>query len=47
MRDYFPQATLVTIDAIGTQTDIGQLLHSKSADHCLALKGNQRGGLIF
>lgn len=34
---------LVTIDAMGTQTDIAQLLHSKGADYCLALKGNQRG----
>lgn len=33
---------LVTIDAMGTQTDIAQLLHSKGADYCLALKGNQR-----
>lgn len=34
---------LVTIDAMGTQTDIAQLLHSKGVDYCLALKGNQRG----
>ncbi len=34
---------LVTIDAMGTQTDIAELLHSKGADYCLALKGNQRG----
>jgi predicted transposase YbfD/YdcC len=33
---------LVTIDAMGTQTDIAQLLHSKGADYCLALKGNQK-----
>ena len=26
-----------------TQTDIAELLHSKGADYCLALKGNQRG----
>ena len=34
---------LVTIDAMGTQTDIAELLHSQGADYCLALKGNQRG----
>ncbi len=34
---------LVTIDAMGTQTDIAELLHSKGADYCLALKGNQKG----
>ncbi len=28
---------------MGTQTDIAQLLYSKGADYCLALKGNQRG----
>ena len=28
---------------MGTQTDIAELLHSKGADYCLALKGNQRG----
>ncbi|WP_246141972.1 ISAs1 family transposase, partial [Hyella patelloides] len=34
---------LVTIDAMGTQRDIAQLLNSKGADYCLALKRNQRG----
>lgn len=33
---------LVTIDAMGTQTDIAELLHSKGADYCLALKANQK-----
>ena len=36
-------ACLVTVDAMGTQTDIAELLHSKGADYCLTLKGNQRG----
>lgn len=34
---------LVTIDAMGTQTEIARLLPSKEADYCLALKGNQKG----
>ncbi len=34
---------LVTIDAMGTQTEIARLLLSKEADYCLALKGNQKG----
>jgi predicted transposase YbfD/YdcC len=34
---------LVTIDAMGTQTEIAGLLQSKEADYCLALKGNQKG----
>jgi predicted transposase YbfD/YdcC len=33
---------LVTIDAIGTQSEIVQLVQEKGADYCLALKGNQR-----
>lgn len=33
---------LVTIDAMGTQTDIAQLIQDAGADYCLALKGNQR-----
>jgi len=33
---------LVTIDAIGTQRDIVQLIQDKGADYCLALKKNQR-----
>jgi len=31
---------LVTIDAMGTQTKIAQLIQDKGADYCLALKGN-------
>ena len=31
---------LVTIDAMGTQTKIAQLIQNKGADYCLALKGN-------
>ena len=34
---------IVTIDAMGTQKDIAQLLKSKGADYCLALKRNQKG----
>lgn len=34
---------IVTIDAMGTQRDIAQLLKSKGADYCLALKRNQKG----
>ena len=33
----------VTIDAMGTQQDVAQLLQEKGADYCLALKRNQRG----
>ena len=32
---------LVTIDAMGTQKNIAQLIIEKGADYCLALKGNQ------
>ena len=32
---------LVTIDAMGTQKNIAQLIINKGADYCLALKGNQ------
>jgi predicted transposase YbfD/YdcC len=32
---------IVTIDAMGTQKDIAQLIIEKGADYCLALKGNQ------
>ncbi len=32
---------LVTIDAMGTQKNIAQLIIEKDADYCLALKGNQ------
>lgn len=31
---------LVTIDAMGTQTKIAQLIQDRGADYCLALKGN-------
>ena len=31
---------LVTIDAMGTQTKIAQLIQERGADYCLALKGN-------
>ena len=33
---------LVTIDAMGTQTKIAQLIQEKGADYCLALKGNHQ-----
>ncbi|PSB08435.1 ISAs1 family transposase [Pleurocapsa sp. CCALA 161] len=33
---------LVTIDAMGTQTDIAQLIQDAGADYCLALKGNHK-----
>jgi predicted transposase YbfD/YdcC len=33
---------LVTIDAMGTQTQIAQLIQDKEADYCLALKGNHK-----
>ncbi len=33
---------LVTIDAMGTQTQIAQLIQDKGADYCLALKGNHQ-----
>lgn len=33
---------LVTIDAMGTQTSIAQLIRDKGADYCLALKGNHQ-----
>jgi hypothetical protein len=32
---------LVTIDAMGTQTEIAQAIVDKGADYLLALKGNQ------
>lgn len=32
---------IVTIDAMGTQKNIAQLIIEKGADYCLALKGNQ------
>ena len=32
---------IVTIDAMGTQKNIAQLIIDKGADYCLALKGNQ------
>jgi predicted transposase YbfD/YdcC len=34
------KGALVTIDAMGTQTDIAQAIVDKGADYCLALKGN-------
>ncbi|MEY2831499.1 MAG: hypothetical protein RLZZ574_757 [Cyanobacteriota bacterium] len=33
---------LVTIDAMGTQTDIAQLIIDSGANYCLALKGNHK-----
>lgn len=33
---------IVTIDAMGTQRDIAQLLNNKGADYCLALKRNHK-----
>lgn len=33
---------LVTIDAMGTQTKIAQLIQERGADYCLALKGNHQ-----
>ena len=33
---------LVTIDAMGTQTQIAKLIRDKEADYCLALKGNHK-----
>ena len=33
---------LVTIDAMGTQTQIAQLIQERGADYCLALKGNHQ-----
>lgn len=33
---------LVTIDAMGTQTEIAQLIQDSGADYCLALKGNHK-----
>jgi predicted transposase YbfD/YdcC len=33
---------IVTIDAMGTQTAIAQLIQDKGADYCLALKGNHK-----
>ena len=33
---------LVTIDAMGTQTKIAQLIQDRGADYCLALKGNHQ-----
>lgn len=33
---------LVTIDAMGTQTQIAGLIKDKGADYCLALKGNHK-----
>ncbi len=33
---------LVTIDAMGTQTQIAQLIQDAGADYCLALKGNHK-----
>jgi predicted transposase YbfD/YdcC len=34
--------SLVTIDAMGCQTEIAQKIVDKGADYCLAVKGNQR-----
>lgn len=33
---------IVTIDAMGTQTQIAKLIQDKGADYCLALKGNHK-----
>lgn len=33
---------IVTIDAMGTQTQIARLINEKEADYCLALKGNHK-----
>ena len=33
---------LVTIDAMGTPTQIAQLIQDQGADYCLALKGNHQ-----
>ncbi len=35
------EKSIVTIDAMGTQTKIAEKIISKNADYCLALKGNQ------
>jgi predicted transposase YbfD/YdcC len=35
------EKSIVTIDAMGTQTKIAQQIISQKADYCLALKGNQ------
>jgi len=35
------EKSIVTIDAMGTQTKIAKKIISKKADYCLALKGNQ------
>lgn len=35
------KGTIITIDAIGTQTEIAKKIRSKGADYVLALKGNQ------
>lgn len=35
------EKSIVTIDAMGTQTKIAEKIISKKADYCLALKGNQ------
>ena len=34
---------VITIDAMGTQTDIAEKIIEKEADYVLALKGNQVG----
>jgi predicted transposase YbfD/YdcC len=39
------QGSIITIDAMGTQTDIAEKIIKKNADYILALKGNQ-GGLL-
>lgn len=35
------EASIITIDAMGTQTKIAEKIIEKKADYCLALKGNQ------
>jgi hypothetical protein len=36
------EGAVVTIDAMGCQTEIAEKIISKKADYCLALKGNTR-----
>jgi predicted transposase YbfD/YdcC len=35
------EKSIITIDALGTQTKIAETIIAKKADYCLALKGNQ------
>lgn len=41
MPEHLLKGSVITTDAMGTQTEIVKKIHKKGADYVLALKGNQ------